>query len=591
MLVLCVFCCSALALFRSGKCAPHQVAESDGLHGQKQFPAPDPTRTDRTRSSPMMDAMEMGGGLRIKNTGYTSSDATVSHHLPENAPCFRRSRGHGEILDDMFAVLREGGGKDGELRNNDLTRFGVCTNSDGSAGAVLSELASKANSEERRGVDVLQPNKELLEAEEGGGRLVLTLDLPQSPLLKLQSILLLAFGSPHMAKDLSIIFTSQSLHPNTQTVCISEQTQYIILKGKASEGHGHQKWRLSLEAKSPDTGNIWAFPVFTCSVTCSFAPCKCVSTAGQKLREILIGGVSGSNISITPLLLFWLDRGTDMRLAEVPGSSLGSSETFSFLCELQRFLGDVQPQNRPKFTPVQLKSLQSLPSLTLGLSSSETLLVGLLNSSGPTLFTFPTEGSALQVHRGELALPPALLEILRQRLEQTVAQMTEVIREEEVGDRTMERLGRLRALSAFPEEEPAAGESQYRAFLLLKALQTVARAYEAERGLRATRAGQDSPVRANLCGLHSLTVSLERYLVGPNTATINNCQGICSFPLYNGNNHAILLNAQIQNGRTLERSLCCVPVAYEDLEVVELNEGGTYLSIKPNMVAKECGCR
>lgn len=140
------------------------------------------------------------------------------------------------------------------------------------------------------------------------------------------------------------------------------------------------------------------------------------------------------------------------------------------------------------------------------------------------------------------------------------------------------------------------GERQYRAFLLLKALQAVAQAYEVQRGLRAARAGQQQEDGCHargqtVCGLQSLTVSLAEHLVGPDTADIHNCHGTCGYPLQNGNNHAILLNAQIRGGRAMERPLCCVPVAYEDLQVVELNAHGTYLSIKPNMVAKECGCR
>jgi len=137
------------------------------------------------------------------------------------------------------------------------------------------------------------------------------------------------------------------------------------------------------------------------------------------------------------------------------------------------------------------------------------------------------------------------------------------------------------------------GERQYRAFLLLKALQAVAQAYEVQRGLRAARAGQQQQGDGGqtVCGLQSLTVSLAEHLVGPDTADIHNCHGTCGYPLQNGNNHAILLNAQIRGGRAMERPLCCVPVAYEDLQVVELNAHGTYLSIKPNMVAKECGCR
>lgn len=136
---------------------------------------------------------------------------------------------------------------------------------------------------------------------------------------------------------------------------------------------------------------------------------------------------------------------------------------------------------------------------------------------------------------------------------------------------------------------PNTGESQYCAFLLLKALKTVGR--EMQRKLRATRAEPNLPVRNNICGLRSLTVSLGRHLVGPNTANINNCHGSCTFPFVNTKNHAVLLNSHIESGNVQERAPCCVPVAYEALEVVDLNQHGTYLSIKPDVVAKECGCR
>lgn len=116
------------------------------------------------------------------------------------------------------------------------------------------------------------------------------------------------------------------------------------------------------------------------------------------------------------------------------------------------------PRGQPESPPLQLTSLQSMPPLTLGVSSSETLLAGLINSSALTIFSFSTCCSVSQVHRRELALSPALAEELRQRLEQTVMQITEVIREEDVGHRATERLGRLRELSAFPKEEPATGD-------------------------------------------------------------------------------------------------------------------------------------
>lgn len=115
--------------------------------------------------------------------------------------------------------------------------------------------------------------------------------------------------------------------------------------------------------------------------------------------------------------------------------------------------------------------------------------------------------------------------------------------------------------------------------------------YDVQRGLRATRADPNNPARGNICGLKSLTVSLEKHLVGPNTANINNCQGSCAFPLVNPKNHGVLLNSHIESGNTDERAPCCVPVSYDALEVVDLDEHGmTYVSIKTDVVAKECGC-
>lgn len=142
------------------------------------------------------------------------------------------------------------------------------------------------------------------------------------------------------------------------------------------------------------------------------------------------------------------------------------------------------------------------------------------------------------------------------------------------------------------------GGSQYCAFLLLKALQTVARTYEAKRGLRAARAGSDSRARGDQCGLRSLTVSLERHVIGPNSANINNCHGSCAFPLANPTNHAIMLNSHIEREGAVsqgvtERHPCCVPVAYEDMAMVLLDAHGTGTELKAlkNVVATECGCR
>lgn len=145
-----------------------------------------------------------------------------------------------------------------------------------------------------------------------------------------------------------------------------------------------------------------------------------------------------------------------LRVTEKLSPSPAPSGTYTFLCELQKFLSDVMPpqtQSQPWAASVPLYSLDSLPPLSLGVLSSETLLARLLNSSAPTLFSFPTQGSVLQGHHGELSLQPALLEVLRQRLEEVVVQM----RTEEVGrdERAVEASG-----TVLPKEgeEPPAGE-------------------------------------------------------------------------------------------------------------------------------------
>lgn len=62
------------------------------------------------------------------------------------------------------------------------------------------------------------------------------------------------------------------------------------------------------------------------------------------------------------------------------------------------------------------------------------------------------------MHGGELALSAALLEELRQRLTRAVAQTMEVMRQEEVGPRAVERLGRLIELSTFLQKGSATGD-------------------------------------------------------------------------------------------------------------------------------------
>uniref|UniRef100_A0A8C7XQC2 Anti-Mullerian hormone n=1 Tax=Oryzias sinensis TaxID=183150 RepID=A0A8C7XQC2_9TELE len=453
-------------------------------------------------------------------------------------PCF---------VDDAVAALREALQTDGALSNSSLTLFGACRAPDPSSRSTLLVL-----SEERRrwpdgGLKVLHPA-----AAEERGVVTLTFDLPASSLLEMNLLLLLAFESPAAAGDLEVTFSSRFLLPHSQSACISEGTLYVLLMGRSSSSSSQHRWTISAEAKSP--------------------------RMNQNLIDAIVGGKPGGPVGVTPLLLFTGEEGITGRSAPI---------LTSFVCELRRFLEGVLPQDQAKQPLLQLDSLQSLPPLPLGLSSSETLLAALINSSAPTIFYFNNWGSKSQGLRGQLILSPALLVELRLRLEQSEMLILDLAEQETVSPRTTARLERLKDLSASQQMEAG---SHFCAFLLLKALKTVAHAYDMTRRLRSTRAGPDSPPKGNICGLRSLTVSFEKLLLGPQSANINNCRGVCAFPLINGNNHAILLTSHTESVAE-ERAPCCVPVAYDPLEVLDWNDEGSFLSIKPDMIARECGCR
>lgn len=177
-----------------------------------------------------------------------------------------------------------------------------------------------------------------------------------------------------------------------------------------------------------------------------------------------------------PLLLLSGETGSDTRFSIDGNFSFGgfagslseafsrlsprvASQTSPFLCELKHFLAGVTPHSPPESPPLQLGSLQSLPPLTLGRTTSEATLAALIRSPSLTVLSFAGCCSSSQVHRGELALPPPLSEELRQKLEQTVAHIMEVMGEE-VGDEAIRRLGRLVELSAFPREDLATGDTR-----------------------------------------------------------------------------------------------------------------------------------
>ncbi|XP_018583560.1 muellerian-inhibiting factor isoform X1 [Scleropages formosus] len=508
---------------------------------------------------------------------------------------------HAAVVKELQSKLVEASGRDLELSPEDRARFGVCSNLDGKTGGRIVTPSALTESfggdPEKAALYVLHPTKELWEVDGATRRTTLLLHFQLPPPLhsarhELTPTLLFFLEGSVRTGVLSISFSSRSLLPHHQTACLSAGTQFLVLSGgKVPCGARHRlAWQITMETNWGDNG----------------------AEASAAEVQRLLKGDKPEDKAPSPLLLLLADRvaaddsdGPEPKHAAALELSHTAapppSETFLFLCELQKFLGEALSHTQLEPVPalpasVSLGALTSLPSMRLGSSSSEALLLGLLNSSAPTLFSFPRSASELWAHRGRLTLQPHLLSVLRLRLEETMSRM----RREEAGRHgTKEQLLRLQELSALPREgaQPPGGsgnpgERQYHALLLLKALQTVLWTWEAERGQRAARGGQEGQRSRGKCQLHPLTVSMDKYLLSPSTAAINNCQGSCSdLPLERITNHAMMLNIHRNNGLPLERGPCCVPVEYEELCVAVLNSEGTEIQYKPEMVAKECGCR
>ncbi|XP_028818176.1 uncharacterized protein LOC114769385 [Denticeps clupeoides] len=478
-------------------------------------------------------------------------------------------------LDEVFAAVKE----------EDWTRFEFCSEcgSTKTLGSKLSALVmlTEEFSRVQRAPHVSRLLEEAWSNKEDEENLIFTFGLPQALELNecdptVDSVMLLFFVVPSKTDNLCLTFSSGFLDPVRQTACISWKTQFIVLTVRTFQRDELTKQQVSISPEPSSTDKGTKVDLFN-------------------VQNILLRRSERDSKSKHPLLLVTYKGGSHQD--QPSGFRASDHRMFLFLCELQRFLSEVLPPTQLLPHPtggtstVSLDTLDTLPPLSLGVASSENFLLGLLNSSAPTLFSFPHERSGLRSHRGELSLRPPLLSLLRLKLE-------EAIRGNKLGQDMIKKVQRLKDLCALSREgdqteatdESSSSESQYLALLLLKALQTVQGVWEALPAQRTARGGQEEPAKAK-CHLHSLTVSLEKYLLEPSTATINNCQGVCSFPLPNSNNHAILLNSLEQSTVPPSRLPCCVPVQYADLLVIELHSDGPTISVKTNMVAKECGCR
>ncbi|XP_067272064.1 muellerian-inhibiting factor [Pseudorasbora parva] len=497
-----------------------------------------------------------------------------SAQATEDIPSDKGQQAHSCALNEFLSALD----RESDLGRIEFQHIGIC--SPGTPGLPVSRLVQSVQ-QNRNGLKKVYASKVDIWDSEKEGEVTLTLAFPRNA-QPTNSVMLLFNVDSIKGDGLRLRFNSHSIHPNSQMVCISEATRFLILTGLHSHAHVHLKLSVTVETWKDENGS---------------------KPSVSELQEVLMRKVDGSSTTMKPILLFLSDRDEqrtpDLKYHGTPLDARPPSRTFLFLCELQKFLSDVLDQKEGQ-TPqddanaVSLDTLHSLPPLSLGVSSTESLLSGLVNSSTPTVFVFPRRQQGLQTHRVEVTLESPLLSVLRMRLDEAMAQ----VKQQEVEQKVIDRLQKLSELSAFfpdGEDDDAVTkdhkEAQYRSVLLLKALQTVLSTWEAERTQRAARADKDGPSTPSQCRLHSLTVSLRKFFLEPSKANINNCEGACGFPLNSANNHAVLLNSHIQSGHPVNRSLCCVPVDYEDLCVIELESEGTNISFKTNMVATKCECR
>lgn len=501
-----------------------------------------------------------------------------STHTTEEIACNDDQPAYHHAVDDFVSALNDVR----DAGSPDFKRLGLCSQHD----AVPNfQYLTESEHRQQKGLKGVQATEVDIWEGDKEGEIILTLKFPRYIRPTSPASMMLLFNVESKADGLTIKFDGHFLHPVTQTVCISESTRFFVLTGgqRESHMHAHLKLRLKVEPLKAD---------------------------GQKpslseVQNVLMRTVDESNTTMRPMMLFIAEGTAHLKyhgipVDQQPSSSLPPSKTFLFLCELQKFLMDVLPQKEPpesqeEESGVSLETLHSLPPLTLGGSSPQSLLSGLMNSSTPTVFLFPKHKQILQTHHVELNLEPSLLSVLRLRLDEAMAQ----VKKEEAGQKMIDRLQRLSEMSALPSEGKDGEavttehkEAQYRSVLLLKALQTVLGIWEVERAQRATRANEDGSTAPKHCRIQSLIVSLRKYFIQPTTAKINNCEGTCTFPIStSSNSHVILLISHIQNGNTVDRSPCCVPVEYDDLWVIQLESQGTNLSCKTNMVATRCECR
>ncbi|XP_039622837.1 muellerian-inhibiting factor isoform X2 [Polypterus senegalus] len=492
----------------------------------------------------------------------------------------------------LFADLRHFWLK--EEQGNPL-QFGSCQ---GDQAALLSTLPYLLHE------DGSLLTEQLMKVQQHG--LEIHLRFRKTPAIQNALTSLLIFYLPGTAfnegETLNLSFTSSTSSQDRQVACISMETQYLIVNAEQLLRNQKQAEILlmaSLRSSDSTYGSPLSLP---------------------DLQKRLIW-LDECNNTVNPELLLLLPnelKATSSSLVDDSNSSpLGKN--CSFLEELKNFLnsvvisGDLSEEGQPVIIPSKTQLHWDVAQLKTGrhfylnISSSPAELHLLLNSNSPTLFSFSPRTVD---HSAELHLNRHLLGQLNRKLAATLAAVSE--HPELQKHDALPKLRRLLQYCLYPrmlwegmeqvstdvpffQQQHNMLKRQYHALLLLKALQTVLDFWG--RQTRRLSRQDRSQGRKGPCMLHPLTVQLNEYphILYPQELAIDNCQGHCGFPQSTStdltNNHVVLLIKQHEKGPGLARPPCCVPVQYKSAYVAEIDEYGTKVSYKPDMIAEKCGCR
>uniref|UniRef100_A0A8D0H8K3 Muellerian-inhibiting factor n=1 Tax=Sphenodon punctatus TaxID=8508 RepID=A0A8D0H8K3_SPHPU len=518
----------------------------------------------------------------------------------------------------------------------DLETFGICPADVTHAAAALLPLkrieAHLAKPEENRFL-VLHLEEVRWEAQTKlWFKLALQEDVRRS-LGELQSALLVFYPGKGKRKGTKprekFLLGGEGLH-SKQTLCLSRDTRYLVLRASVAAGihlHGQQ---LSFEVSLAiwhhgDRGSAIPSPeaqelLFGFDEKCFTRMTPVLLLLVEQRREedslpvssfLSVDGVvelaaypwpshpslSGSWTEVPP---------SDSATAHANASALGPGHTAQFLESLTRFAGRLlNPSGEPPSTSrphhwLDVETMETLPHWLLNLSET-VALEQLVLSEEPLVLLFPENSQALlEQHFGHWQLEGRLLQLLLEKLQAVVQELREI----PVFQANQGLFQHLLALCYYPAGFPPGqagsvsretAQGKMRTLLLLKVLQTVRARWREQR--KASRQNRSTGAQA-YCRLQELEIDLryEKFIISPESYLANNCEGPCRGPLSSRvpdfYSHTLLLLGMQERGTLLARPPCCVPVKYSDIVIISFsNTGGVQVRKFRNMVAEQCGCR